>query len=150
VGRGRRGVAPSNVLCLLSESIRRNTHNRPTLASGEHGAPVQRLGLVVQGDFTHTNYRPGVGAGSAGRLHPHELPSRWLGLVVKGDFTHTTHRPPGHILFEKPDWFANCGVTGPRFLLVQGAGCGRRPAAGERPAPMGVWPGRIGSGRVPG
>jgi hypothetical protein len=48
----------------LSESIRRNTHIRPTLASGEHGAPVQGLRLVVRGEFTHTTYRPGVKAGS--------------------------------------------------------------------------------------
>jgi hypothetical protein len=62
VGRKRRGEAPSNVLCLLSESIRRNTHIRPTLASGEHGAPVQGLGLRVGGDFPYTTYRPGSGA----------------------------------------------------------------------------------------
>jgi hypothetical protein len=58
VGRERRGEAPSNVLCQLSESIRRNTHIRPTLACGEHGAPVQGSGLVEKREFTHTNYRP--------------------------------------------------------------------------------------------
>jgi hypothetical protein len=31
----------------------------PTLASGEHGAPVQGLGLVVKATFAHANYRPG-------------------------------------------------------------------------------------------
>jgi hypothetical protein len=50
------GEAPSNVLCLLSEIIRRNTHIRPTLASGEHGAPVQGLGPVVNREFVLTNY----------------------------------------------------------------------------------------------
>jgi hypothetical protein len=45
VGRKRQGEAPSNVLCPSNEGIRRSTHIRPTLASGEHGAPVQRWGL---------------------------------------------------------------------------------------------------------
>ena len=61
VGRERRGVAPSNVFCRLSESIRRSSHIRPMLASGEHGAPVQGLGLAVRGEFTYTTTIQAVG-----------------------------------------------------------------------------------------
>jgi hypothetical protein len=62
----------------LSESIRRNTHIRPTLASGEHGAPVQAEGLVVKGAFARTNY------GLAGRA----LVVGWKNLRSTGKKTN--------------------------------------------------------------
>ena len=51
MGRERRGEAPSNVLCQFSESIRRNTDIRPTLAWGEQKGTRPGMGLVVKGEF---------------------------------------------------------------------------------------------------
>jgi hypothetical protein len=110
VGRERGGAAPLNIFSRLSKSIRRNTHIRPTLASGEHGAPVQGLGPVVVGEFSHTTHCPGVGAGSGRGVFTHNSLSRgwgreWsesfhtqltvqgLGPGVVGEFSHTTNCP---------------------------------------------------------
>ena len=110
MGRESRGEARSKIFHLLRESVRRSTLIRPMYAWGEHGAPVQGLGLVVRGGFRYTNSRPGLGlvvrvefrytnsrpgvrAGSAGWVSLHEFPSRGLGLVVRVEFRYTNSRP---------------------------------------------------------
>jgi hypothetical protein len=61
--------------------------SRPTLASGEHGAPVQGLGPGSERRVLPTQITvQGLGLVAKGEFCPHKLPSRGWGLVAKGEF----------------------------------------------------------------